>query len=75
MMRIKSNQLSFYGNHSYNRIILRDHLFKLLDKVSDFSFVNALFRDAYTPYFGRPACEPAMMFKTIFILVKDVTML
>jgi transposase len=67
MLRAKSSQLSFYGNHIYDRVIPRDHLLKLLDKVADFSFVNELCRDAYTPDFGRPAYEPEMMFKIIFL--------
>ena len=67
MLRTKSSQLSFYGNHIYDRVIPEDHFLKLLDKVVDFSFVNRLCRDAYTPDFGRPAYEPKMMFKILFI--------
>ena len=67
MLRTKSSQLSFYGNHIYDRVIPGDHFLKLLDKVVDFSFVNRLCRDAYTPDFGRPAYEPKMMFKILFI--------
>jgi len=67
MLRAKSNQLSFYGNHIYDRVIPETHFLKLLDKVIDFSFVNELCRDAYTPDFGRPAYEPEMMFKILFL--------
>ena len=67
MLRAKSSQLSFYGNHIYERVIPEDHFLKLLDKVVDFSFVNELCRDAYTPDFGRPAYEPEMMFKILFL--------
>jgi len=67
MLREKSSQLSFYGNHIYDRVIPEDHFLKLLDKVVDFSFVNELCRDAYAPDFGRPAYEPGMMFKIIFL--------
>ncbi len=67
MLRAKSSQVSFYGNHIYDRLIPKDHFLKLLDKVVDFSFVNELCRDAYTPDFGRPAYEPEMMFKIIFL--------
>ena len=61
MLRAESNQLSFYGNHIYNRVIPETHSLKLLDKVADFSFVNELCRDAYTPDFGRPAYEPPII--------------
>jgi len=67
MLRAKSSQLSFYGSHIYDRVIPNDHFLKLLDKVVDFSFVNGLCRDAYTPDFGRPAYEPEMMFKILFL--------
>jgi IS5 family transposase len=67
MLRAKSSQFSFYGNHIYDRVIPKDHFLKLLDKAVDFSFVNELCRDAYTPDFGRPAYGPDMMFKIIFL--------
>jgi len=67
MLRAKSSQLSFYGNHIYDRVIPETHFLKLLDKVADFPFVNELCRDAYTPDFGRPAYEPEMMFKILFL--------
>ena len=67
MLRAKSSQLSFYGNHIYDRVIPKDHFLKLLNKAVDFFFVSELCRDAYTPDFGRPAYGPEMMFKMIFL--------
>ena len=67
MLRAKSSQLSFYGNHIYDRVIPKDHFLKLLNKAVDFSFVNELCQDAYTPDFGRPAYEPEVMFKIVFL--------
>ena len=67
MLRAKSRQLSFYGNHIYDRVIPQDHFLKLLDRAVDFSFVNELCHDVYTPDFGRPAYEPEMMFKILFL--------
>lgn len=32
MLRAKSSQLSFYGEHIYDRVIPKDHFLKLLDK-------------------------------------------
>jgi len=52
MLRAKSSQLSFYGNHIYDRVIPETHFLKLLDKVVDFSFVNEFCTDAHTPDFG-----------------------
>ena len=67
MLRTKSSQLSFYGEHIYDRVIPKDHFLKLLHKAVDFSLVNELCRDAYTADFGRPAYEPDMMFKVLFL--------
>jgi IS5 family transposase len=67
MLREKSSQLSFYGNHIYDRVIPKDHFLKLLNKAVDFSFVNELCRDAYTPDFGRSAYSPEMIFKIVFL--------
>ncbi len=58
MLRTKTSQLSFYGNHIYNQVIPKDHCLKLLDKAVDFYFVNELCRDAYTLDLGRPAYGP-----------------
>jgi hypothetical protein len=45
MLKPKSSQLSFYGDHIYYRIIPEDHFLKQLEKAIDFSFVNDLCRD------------------------------
>ena len=67
MLKAKSSQLSFYGDHIYDRVIPENHFLKLLDKAVDFSFVNEFCRDAYVPDFGRPAYEPEMMLKILFL--------
>ena len=53
MLRLKSPQTSFYGSYLYDRIIPQDHLLRKINQVVDFSFVNELVRDRYTPNFGR----------------------
>ena len=73
MLKAKSSQLSFYGNHIYDRVIPEDHFLELLNKAGDFSFVNELCRDAYTPDFGRPPYGPEMMFKIIFLQQWPIT--
>ena len=67
MLKPRSNQISFYGDHIYERVIPAGHFLRLLEKVVDFSFVNDLCRDAYNPDVGRPAYEPQMMFKMLFL--------
>ena len=67
MLKPRSSQLSFYGDHIYDQVIPDDHFLKQLEKAVAFSFVNDLCRDAYNPDVGRPAYEPEMMFKILFL--------
>ena len=54
MLRAESSQVSFYGNHIYDRLIPEDHLLKLLDKVVDFLALES----AVTPG-GNAVCLPS----------------
>jgi transposase len=63
MLKPKSPQSSFYGSYLYDRIIPQDHLLRKINQVVDFSFVNELVKDRYTPDFGRPAEDPEFMLR------------
>jgi transposase len=65
MLRITKKQLSFYSE-IYNKIP-DDHFLKLIDKAVDFSFVNELLADSYCTNNGRPAKEPEMLMKLLFL--------
>ena len=51
----------------YEAIIPRDHILRRLKDSIDFSFVNPMMRKQYCENFGRPAKEPEMMFKLLFL--------
>ena len=51
----------------YEVIIPQDHLLRRLKENIDFSFVNPMLRKQYCENFGRPAKEPEMMFKLLFL--------
>ncbi len=55
MLKPKSPQTSFYGSYLYDRIVPQDHLLRKINQVVDFSFVNELVKDRYSPDTGRPA--------------------
>jgi hypothetical protein len=61
MLKPKSSQNSFYGSYLYDRIVPQDHLLHKINAIVDFSFINELVRDGYTPDFGRPAEDPEFM--------------
>lgn len=63
MLKPKVPQSSFYGSYLYDRIVPQDHLLRKINAVVDFSFVNELVRDRYTPDFGRPAEDPEFMLR------------
>jgi len=63
MLKSKSPQSSFYGSYLYDRIVPADHLLRKINQVVDFSFVNDLVKDRYTPDFGRPAEDPEFMLR------------
>ena len=58
-------QLSFYYT-LYDRIP-EDHLLKKIDTAVDFSFINELLVDSYSRTLGRPAKEPELMMKLLFL--------
>jgi transposase len=63
MLKPRSPQASFYGSYLYDKIAPVDHLLRKINQVVDFSFVNDLVKDCYTPDFGRPAEGPEFMLR------------
>ena len=51
----------------YDLIVPSDHLLRRIKENIDFSFVNPMLRKQYCENFGRPAKEPEMMFKLMFL--------
>jgi len=65
MLRLKPKQLSFHAL-LYNKIP-ENHILKMIESVVDFSFINKLLENSYCREFGRPAKEPEMMCKLLFL--------
>jgi transposase len=63
MLKPRAPQASFYGSYLYDKIVPIDHLLRKIKQVVDFSFVNELVKDRYTPDFGRPAEDPEFMLR------------
>lgn len=51
----------------YDAIVPQKHLLRRIKENIDFSFVNPMLRKQYCEHFGRPAKEPEMMFKLMFL--------
>ena len=56
----------------YDKIIPKDHFLRKLKENIDFSFVNKLLEKEYSEKMGRPATEPEMMYKLLFLQTKDL---
>lgn len=65
MLREKAPQQSFYSS-LYERIP-QDHILRRIAGAVDFSFINPLLEGSYCRHFGRPAKEPELMLKLLFL--------
>ncbi len=65
MLRPEPKQYSFHSE-LYNKIPEK-HILKKVLKAVDFSFINSLLENSYCKNFGRPAKEPEMMCKLLFL--------
>ncbi|MGR6871897.1 IS1182 family transposase [Pseudomonas sp. HK3] len=58
------SQLEFV---SIDELVPNDHLLRKIEQKVDFSFIHDLVKDFYSPNNGRPALDPTLMFKLLFI--------
>lgn len=65
MLRNEMKQLTIHSM-LYEKIP-ETHLLKRIEKAVDFSFINELLAGSYCKNFGRPAKEPGMMMKLLFL--------
>jgi transposase len=65
MLRKDPKQYSFHSV-LYDKIP-ENHTLKAISKAVDFSFINILLEDTYCKEFGRPAKEPELMCKLLFL--------
>lgn len=65
MLRQSQKQMSLHSL-LYNKIP-ENHILKIIISVVDFSFINVLLKDSYCMNFGRPAKEPELMCKLLFL--------
>jgi transposase len=53
----------------YDAVISGNHLLRKIKESVDFSFINELMKSSYCETFGRPAYEPEMMMKLLFLKI------
>ena len=50
-----------------DELVPQDHILRKIDEAVDFSFIHDLCKDLYSPNMGRPAVEPELLFRMLFI--------
>ena len=53
-------------------LVAEDHLLRKIDRAVDFSFIHDLCKDLYCPDNGRPAIEPELLFRMLFIVWRSI---
>ena len=66
MLRMEQDRQMSLHCMLYDKIP-EDHLLKQVSRAVDFSFINELLEGSYCKNFGRPAKEPEMMMKLLFL--------
>jgi len=66
LRKTEQMKLSPYGD-LYDIIVPQDNLLRKIKGNIDFGFVNPLLRKQYCENYGRPAKEPEMVFKLLFL--------
>ena len=63
----RQTKISFYSE-LYN-LIPADHKLRKVNEAADFSFIYGLVQDSYCKYYGRPANEPEILFRLLFLQI------
>lgn len=50
-----------------DELVAQDHILRKIDAAVDFSFIHDLCKELYSPDTGRPAVEPELLFRMLFL--------
>lgn len=68
MLREKAKvQQTGYEVVMVEELVPEDHLLRKVEQAVDFSFIHNMCKDLYCPDNGRPAIEPELLFRMLFI--------
>lgn len=67
MLREQDNKQTSLEFVSIEELVPKDHLLRKIDKVIDFTFIREKVKDLYCANNGRPAIDPEVLFKMLFI--------
>lgn len=64
---LKPQQVQLSWHSGLYDLVPSDHILRRIGSLVDFSFANQLFGDSYCRYYGRPAKEPELMLRLLFL--------
>jgi transposase len=67
MLKKEKNKQLKYEFVCIESLVPQDHLLRRIDRHIDFSFIHDKVKDLYCPDNGRPAVDPVVLFKMLFI--------
>ena len=67
MLRKNEQLIISEYNGLYDAVVEKGHILRKIKENIDFSFVNPMLKESYCEHYGRPAKEPEMMFKLMFL--------
>lgn len=67
LLRSNREKQQAYEFVSIEDLVPQDHLLRKVDKYIDFSFIDEKVRPLYCADNGRPAVDPVVLFKMIFL--------
>jgi transposase len=66
-MLLNHNQSSLSFHSDLYSLVPENHILKRIHELVDFSFINDLVKESYCVYYGRPANEPELLFRILFL--------
>jgi transposase len=66
-MLLNHNQSSLSFHSELYSFVPEDHFLRRVHELVDFSFINDLVKESYCTYYGRPANEPELLFRLLFL--------
>lgn len=67
MLKKRGAQQVRYEFVCIDNLVSKDHLLRKVDRYIDFSFIHDKVKELYCPDNGRPALDPVVLFKILFI--------
>lgn len=68
-MLSSGKQLTASFHAELYKLIPKDHLLCKINEAVNFGFIHELVKDSYCVYYGRPANEPELLFRLVFLQI------